>query len=579
MTASDLLMAGQENDIVGRVAELERLVNILTSRGVSARSASDFVQDLGQVNGGNLDLSQAASSLNAASINVVIDQVKSFYVRHGLTSSTIYAAAFDPNDGNLVVGGIFSSINGVAVNGIAKINITTGAVSAYGTGVSGVGNIVYCIGFDPANSNRLVIGGAFTAANGVTVNNLAYWNGSTFVAYGTGTNNTVDTIGFDPANSNRLVIGGQFTTANGVTVNGLAYWSGSTFVAYGTGVSGGGAIVLALKFDPNDSKLVIGGNFTSANGVSVNYLAKWNGSTFTAYGTGTNSIINILTFDPTDNNLVIGGGFTTANGVTVNYLAKWTGSTFISYGSGMSASATVQTIGFDPLDNNNLVVGGLFTTANGVSAINIAKWNGSTFVAYGSGISAGPFIIVFDSASGSMYVGGGFVSFNGIACLCLIKYWVQSTLLNILTQLLNGECQLPHNLTVMGDEMVWSNAASRVINSTQVYGYYWAQASAVNGDTQSMGGMLDAGTYTLHAIQVTSTSGGKIDIFCDGVLIQSGYDLYSSSTVYNVQWDVAPNVTLTAGYHLFQMVVNGKNGSSTGYNNRITKFWVTPANY
>ena len=55
-----------------------------------------------------------------------------------------------------------------------------------------------------------------------------------------------------------------------------------------------------------------------------------------------------------------------------------------------------------------LCAGGDFTVAGGVGASRVAKWNGSSWSALGSGISNGSvFALTFDNA-GNLYVGGAF---------------------------------------------------------------------------------------------------------------------------------------------------------------------------
>ena len=66
----------------------------------------------------------------------------------------------------------------------------------------------------------------------------------------------------------------------------------------------------------------MGGDFTTAGGVTVNNIAKWNGSTWSALGTGTDDYVVRLAFDSTGS-LYAGGNFTTAGGIPANYVAKW----------------------------------------------------------------------------------------------------------------------------------------------------------------------------------------------------------------------------------------------------------------
>ena len=84
-----------------------------------------------------------------------------------------------------------------------------------------------------------------------------------------------------------------------------------------------------IAFDSTNNVLYAGGLFTDAGGVTVNYIAKWNGTTWSALGTGMNSSVNALAFDSTNNVLYVGGNFTTAGGVTVNRIVKYTNSSYV----------------------------------------------------------------------------------------------------------------------------------------------------------------------------------------------------------------------------------------------------------
>ena len=76
-----------------------------------------------------------------------------------------------------------------------------------------------------------------------------------------------------------------------------------------------------------------GGDFTTAGGVTVDHIAKWNGTGWSALGTGTNSAVNALAVRGTD--VYAGGTFTTAGGVTANDIAKWDGTNWEALGSGV----------------------------------------------------------------------------------------------------------------------------------------------------------------------------------------------------------------------------------------------------
>jgi hypothetical protein len=89
-------------------------------------------------------------------------------------------------------------------------------------------------------------------------------------------------------------------------------------------------------------------------------------------------------------NLYAGGHFTTAGGNAANYIAQWNGSSWSPLGSGLGMpypyNPYVEALA---ASGNTLYAGGEFTTAGGHLAHYIAQWNGSRWSALGSGAGAG----------------------------------------------------------------------------------------------------------------------------------------------------------------------------------------------
>lgn len=330
----------------------------------------------------------------------------------------VRALAYAP-DGSLYAGGNFTTAGGTTVNGIAK---WTGAWSAMGvTGLSGPAD-AYAIAIGP--DGKVYVGGNFTLAGGVANTlNIAYWDG-TWHALGTGCNGVVwglafgkdgylyatglftlaggiaDTVyvakwsvasGWLPLGTglsaqgfcvtcgpdNLMYFGGEFATANGVTVNRLAKWTGATFVGLGgttKGVAGSGNQVYALVFGL-DGKLYVGGDFTSAGGVTIADLACWNGAAFTSLGIGVNNDVFCLGLDQ-NGKLYIGGSFTTAGGLPVTAgLVTWTGSAFMPPDITLPAASIARVLTFDPRGNLYL---GFDQTGTAYSATVTISANAST---------------------------------------------------------------------------------------------------------------------------------------------------------------------------------------------------------
>jgi hypothetical protein len=141
-----------------------------------------------------------------------------------------------------------------------------------------------------------------------------------------------------------LYVGGSFTAAGAVAANRIAKWDGSSWSALGTGMNGA---IFALAWDGSNPStgselalsavkgqaLYAGGIFTTAGGAAAKYIAKWDGASWSALGTGMNNYVYTLAWD--GSNLYAGGMFTTAGGAAANYIAKWDGSSWSALGTGM----------------------------------------------------------------------------------------------------------------------------------------------------------------------------------------------------------------------------------------------------
>src|SRR5439155_6132828 len=118
-----------------------------------------------------------------------------------------------------------------------------------------------------------------------------------------------------------------------------------------------------------------------------------------------------------------GGAFSTAGGIPANNIAKWNGVTWsaLSGPFGNGTTNTVEALAvYDDGGGPALYVGGEFAQAGGVSARYIAKWNGATWSAVSSPsneLNAGVLTLtVYDDGSGpALYAGGYFWAAGPIA--------------------------------------------------------------------------------------------------------------------------------------------------------------------
>jgi hypothetical protein len=117
---------------------------------------------------------------------------------------------------------------------------------------------------------------------------------------------------------------GDFTMAGGVTVNKIAKWDGTNWSALGGGLGGGDCET--LQAGP-DNRLYVGGTFTTAGGIAARHLASWDGAKWLALpavdDTPHDLHFHTFTFDDglgglfTITDLYIAGELTSVGGVTV----------------------------------------------------------------------------------------------------------------------------------------------------------------------------------------------------------------------------------------------------------------------
>ncbi|MFZ5879309.1 MAG: choice-of-anchor Q domain-containing protein [Chloroflexota bacterium] len=232
------------------------------------------------------------------------------------------------------------------------------------------------------------------------------WN-----ALGTGLNNFVSAIAISGTD---VYVGGNFTDAGGdVNADYIAKWDGSAWSALGGTPLNNSVYAIALS----GTDVYVGGVFTDAGGdANADKIAKWDGSAWSALGTGLNNTVYAIAISGTD--VYVGGYFTDAGGdANADYIAKWDGSAWLALGAGLND--IVYAIA---LSGTDVYVGGYFTDAGGdANADKIAKWNGAAWSALGAGLNNTVNAIVISGTD--VYVGGYFTDAGGDTNADYIAKW------------------------------------------------------------------------------------------------------------------------------------------------------------
>ena len=250
-------------------------------------------------------------------------------------------AVYDDGSGPaLYAGGYFDYAGGVWVSGVARWDGSAWSPLS-GPSWAGVDGWIYALAvYDDGSGPALYAGGYFDTAGGVLVNNIARWDGSAWSALsgpsGTGVNVEVYALAvYDDGSGPALFAGGYIGTAGGVLVNNVARWDGNGWSALGSPPGAGGYddIVSGMGVfdDGSGPALYVGGSFTTAGGVAVVGIARWDGSAWSAIGgapgTGVNGGLTraLASYDDGTGPALFAGGdfFTVGEGFASSYLAAW----------------------------------------------------------------------------------------------------------------------------------------------------------------------------------------------------------------------------------------------------------------
>lgn len=319
----------------------------------------------------------------------------------------IYGMTSDPA-GNIYAAGFF--YNASVKRYVAKWDGTTWSELG-GTNALGANDMIYTITSDPAGN--IYAAGTFQNASGQRY--VAKWDGTSWSQLGTGTNPLgtsnnypIKTLTSDPAGN--IYAAGSFTNSSGKQF--VAKWNGSSWTELGTGANALAANEeIRCIISDAAGNIYAAGSFTSNN---RQYVAKWNGTSWSPLGTGTNALminqaIMSIACDQAGN-IYAAGAFTNAAGKY--YVAKWDGNTWTELGTGanaLSANNGIYSIEVDPM--GNVYAAGGFSNAN--QKHYVAKWNGNTWTEMGgtNALSANmPINRIILDQSGNAYAGGAFVN-------------------------------------------------------------------------------------------------------------------------------------------------------------------------
>src|SRR5690606_26791928 len=220
---------------------------------------------------------------------------------------------------------------------------------------------------------------------------------------------------YDDGRGPRLYIGGQFVNVGDARAVRAAMWDGSIWAPLDRGTDQP-ITSMAVANVGGSTALYVGGPFLRADGIAAQRIARFDGSSFAPLGQGLgNGEVNALAGfdDGSGPALFAAGSFTTAGGVTANRIARWNGSDWspltVAANNGVNSTVNAMIVWNDGT-GPALYATGFFTSAGGTAVNRIARWNGMTWQPLAGGLDgAGYALAVHDDGSGeALYVGGTF---------------------------------------------------------------------------------------------------------------------------------------------------------------------------
>ncbi len=427
-----ILIGGEFTTFNG--ASKNRLVRLTTNGSIDdsfiSTGANDDVNSIvlnpdGKILvGGAFDTFNGASHMRLTRLNANGSIDSSFNVGSGASSRVNTVTVQE--DQKILVGGYFTSFNGVAKKCLVRLNSDGSIDDSFDIGAGANIGDVYSIVIH--QDNKIIIGGQFTAFNGVALNSLARLNvdGSIDPTFNIGSGATGSVTSTVVLNEGKILVGGWFTGYNNKFSNRMVRLNvdGSLDNTFQNESWGANGTVFQIV-EQEDHKLIVGGDFTSFNGVVKKYLVRLNtdGSIDESFkiGSGPNGVIRAIVLQA-DGKILLGGKFTAFNGITQNRFARLhqDGTIDNDFTIGTAANSNIYAIALQP--DKKIVVGGDFTSFNGVSKKGLVRLHADGAVdqtfntGTGAGSSSGGSALVQKitlQPDGKILIGGNFNVYNG----------------------------------------------------------------------------------------------------------------------------------------------------------------------
>ncbi len=254
---------------------------------------------------------------------------------------------------------------GLYVGGLFGIGRWDGTSWTYFTDGPGVQDLTV---FDDGSGPALYAAGSFINAEGVPAKYVAKWDGEEWIGLGT------DFLGccigaraIGQLGTAGLFLGGHFSPGHIVGWDGVAWYELDGGVSAGSGILE--VLAIAQLSVAGESSLYVGGSFEQAGEVFADNIARWDGDSWHALGTGLDGSVKSLAERRSRSGTTI-----IAAGLFPERIAAWDGTRWRGLGAGFDDQVLDVTV----MDNGSqaqLYAAGKFTMIDGQPSYNLARWN------------------------------------------------------------------------------------------------------------------------------------------------------------------------------------------------------------
>ena len=300
----------------------------------------------------------------------------------------------------------------------------------------------------------------------------------------------------------QLVATGFFNKICSTNAQYIARWDGNDWQAFGTGLSDEGHALEVIENELYVAKYQLAAD--------SNWLLKWNGSSFQKIGPAlwhtnpdpsvqkTPSVYDVLRYQ---GQTFICGEFDRAGDQDISGIARWNGTSWDALGAGLSGNIPNTAPIMYPHQmtqfGNDLIVCGNFLQAGGQTVNGIARWDGAKWHPLGAGFNSTVYGV--GVYKGELYAGGDFTK-SGATTLQRIARW---------------------------DGTAWVDAGLSFPNGSNPNSYIFVHTlREIGGKLFIAGGLkkvsFGSGT-TLACNGIVAFDGQQVDVLKSG--ISNGYDV------------------------------------------------------